>query len=69
MAYILINVAAILRGRNEGLALSIILPALVRSTSVFLVRHTDHLTSRDWTSGQRGKFYRTTRVYDMKHKN
>jgi len=29
MAYILINVAAILRGRNEGLTLSINLPALV----------------------------------------
>jgi hypothetical protein len=41
------NVAAIFRCGDEGHMLSIILPALVQSTSVLLVRHSDHLTSAD----------------------
>jgi hypothetical protein len=63
------NVAAIFRVGDEGHTLSIILPALVQSTSVSLVRYSDHLNSAGWTSGQTGKFFRTAIINDMKHKN
>ena len=45
-AYFL-NVAAILGGGDEGHTLFRTLPALVQSTSVSLVRLTDHLTSAE----------------------
>jgi len=40
-----LNVAAILRGGEEGHTLFRILSARVQAAFVFLVRHTDHLTS------------------------
>ena len=42
-----LNVAAILRGGEEGHMLFRILPALVQANCISLVRHTDHLTSTD----------------------
>jgi hypothetical protein len=64
-----LNVVTILRGGEEGHTLFRILPALVHSASVSLVRHTDHLTSPYRTSGQTYKFLRTAIKYDMKQKN
>jgi len=64
-----LNVAAILRGGEEGNTLFRILPALVQANSISLVRHTDHLTSEDWSSGQTGNFFRTAIKYDTKHKH
>ena len=42
----LLNVLAILREREYGFTLFRILPALVQSTCVSLVRHSAHLTSQ-----------------------
>jgi len=42
-----LNVAAILRGGEEGNTLFRILPALVQANSISLLRHTDHLTSQN----------------------
>jgi len=51
----LLNVPAILRGGEQGHILCRILPALTQATSVSLLRHTDQLTSLDWTHWQSGK--------------
>ena len=64
-----LNVAAILPGREKEHTIFSILPALVQAYSISLVRHADHLTSADWSSGQTGNFSRTAIKYDMKHKN
>jgi hypothetical protein len=58
-----LNVAAILRVGEEGLMLFKILLALVKANSTSLVRHTDHLTSADWSSAETGKFFRTAIKY------
>jgi len=63
-----LNVGATIRGGEEGHKLFRILPALVQSTSVSLLRHTDHLTSADWKCGETGKHFRTVIRYDMQHK-
>jgi hypothetical protein len=66
--YFLYVAAILIRGEEEHTLLRI-LPVLVQANSISLVRHTDHLTSSDWTKGQTGKFFRTAIKYDMKHKN
>jgi hypothetical protein len=42
------------RQRGAGVGYSLILPALVATNSIWLLRHTDHLTSHAWTSVQTG---------------